>query len=68
MPLVKRKDYPVIDKLPGNAKSIALYAQERGCTIPYIYELYWGNERKNKPAKADFKIVMFQNLNFVIPD
>jgi len=55
-----RKARKVVTELPRNAMTVADYARHRNCTVPYIYEL----ERK---GKANFYIVIFHNINFVIP-
>jgi len=52
--------YRIVPELPASAMTVAAYCEERGCTNPYIYELF----RKHK---ADFEIVIFQGINFVIP-
>lgn len=54
-----RKQYPEVEQLPANALTVAKYASLRGCTTPYIYELV-------RKGKADFEIVVFQGINFVV--
>ena len=53
--------YKEVDKLPSGAMTVSEYCKQRGCTNPYIYALY-------KKNKANFKIVVFKGINFVIPD
>lgn len=53
--------YDTVDTLPANAISVPQYAKNKGFTPQYVY-----NKIANK--KADFKIVIFQGYNFVIPE
>lgn len=52
--------YENVNSLPDAALTVADYAAQRGCTTAYIYKLI-GNK------KADFKIVCFHGINFIIP-
>jgi hypothetical protein len=52
--------YKTVKILPAEAMTISEYCEKRGCTNPYIYELY-------RRKKADFDIVIFKGINFVIP-
>ncbi len=52
--------YKVVEQLPDNAMTVSDYCIERGCTNPYIYELFRNN-------KANFEIVIFKGINFIIP-
>ena len=52
--------YRTVDELPVNAKTVGQYCKDRGCTNPYIYQLV-------RTQKADFEIVIFKGINFVIP-
>lgn len=53
--------YREVKKLPDNALTVSQYAKERGCTTPYIYELV-------KKGKAEFELVTFKGINFIIPN
>jgi hypothetical protein len=55
------KEYPVYNELPANALTVAEYCIIRGCSNPYIYKLH-------RTGKADFKIIVFKNINFIIPN
>lgn len=52
--------YPVVDKLPTNAITVKQYADSKEVSTSYIYKLI-------REEKADFKIVVFQTINFIIP-
>lgn len=52
--------YETVDKLPKNAMTVKQYADENKISTSYIYKLL--REKKN-----DFKIVVFQTVNFIIP-
>ncbi len=56
----QKNRYKTVDSLPYSAMTVSEYCKQRGCTNPYIYELYRNN-------KADFDIVIFKGINFVIP-
>lgn len=51
--------YEVVNVLPPGAMTVAEYCEQRGCTNPYIYELL-------RSGKADFQIVIFKGINFVV--
>ena len=53
--------YPVVATLPKNALTVAQYAKSKDYTTNYIYNQV--REQKN----IDFKIVIFQSFNFIIP-
>lgn len=55
-----RDQYKNVDTLPDTAMTVSDYCKQRGCTNPYIYQLY-------KTHKADFDIVIFKGINFIIP-
>lgn len=52
--------YPVVNKLPVNALTVAEYAKQQGYTTNYIYN-------QLRAGKNKFKVVIFQSFNFVIP-
>lgn len=52
--------YEIVDKLPKNAVTVKQYADGKGISTSYIYKLL-------KDKKADFKMVVFQTINFIIP-
>lgn len=52
--------YEVINTLPKNAMTVKQYADNKGISTSYIY-------KKLKDKKADFKMVVFQTINFIIP-
>ncbi len=52
--------YTIVDILPANAVKVSDYAKQRGCTTSLIYHEIQRN-------KANFTIIQFQNINFIIP-
>jgi len=52
--------YDEVPVLPPNAMSVRNYANLKGVDTSYIYKLV--REKKN-----DFKIVIFQTVNYIIP-
>jgi hypothetical protein len=56
----RRNNYRVVDSLPSTAQRVSEYAALRECNTSYIYELI-------KKQKADFEIVVFKGINFVLP-
>lgn len=48
-----------MQELPENALRVSEYASLRGCNTSYLYELI-------RKQKADFDIVVFKGINFVI--
>lgn len=54
--------YKIVDVLPKNAMTVKQYAESRNpkITTSYIYKLL-------KEKKANFEIVVFQTINFIIP-
>lgn len=52
--------YEQVEKLPKNAMTVKQYADNKGISTSYIYKLL-------KDKKADFKMVVFQTINFIIP-
>lgn len=52
--------YEVVTSLPDNALSVPNYAKLHGHTTQYIYNMI-------QKGKANFKIVVYQGFNFVIP-
>lgn len=55
----RKYKYREVDHLPATAKTVAEYAAERECNTTYIYELI-------RKKKADFEIVIFKGINFII--
>ena len=52
--------YPEVKKLPPTAVTVKQYADGKGVSVPCIY-------KKIRENRADFKIVVFQDINFIIP-
>jgi hypothetical protein len=52
-------DYKIVRELPKGAIKVSDYAKQRGCHHSLIY-----HELKRK--KANFEIVNFQGINFII--
>lgn len=52
--------YRQVDQLPVNAMTVQSYADSRGWKAHNIY-------MRLKRNNADFEIVLFQGINFVIP-
>lgn len=59
MKLTRRNKYDEMQELPENALRVSEYASLRGCNTSYLYELI-------RKQKADFDIVVFKGINFVI--
>ena len=53
----KANTYEVKEVLPVNAMTVKQYADSKGHTTPYVYELY---------RKGKLQIVVFKGINFVI--
>lgn len=51
--------YEQVERLPNNALTVKLYAEQIGVAVPHIYKLY-------KNGKVNIKV--FQGVNFVIPN
>lgn len=60
-------EYRTVSRLPNNAIPVSQYAGIKQCNTSNIYK-HW---RKVKAGKSindiGFEIVLFQNINFVIP-
>jgi len=56
-----RNKYEIVNQLPGNAVTVAEYARNEGYTTNYIYN------RVRSGKELNFKIVIFQSFNFIIP-
>lgn len=56
----RRNTYEVVDKLPARAMRVSEYAAQRNCNTSYIYELI------KKGKNADFEIVIYKGINFVL--
>lgn len=52
--------YKTVNNLPKKALTVKQYADEKGISTSYIYKLV-------KEKKANFEIVVFQTINFIIP-
>ena len=52
--------YENVSSLPPNAVTVKQYADSREVSTTYIYKLI-------REGKADFKMVVFQTINFIIP-
>ena len=52
--------YDVVNKLPPNALTVKEYADKKGISTSYIYKLV-------REKKAQFRIVTFQTINFILP-
>jgi hypothetical protein len=58
----RRNTYPVVDELPPHAMRVSDYAAQRGyASTSYLYELI------RKGRNFDFYIVVYKEINFVIP-
>jgi hypothetical protein len=51
--------YTTVEKLPLNAMTVKEYAESKNITTQYVYAMI-------KRNKANFKIVTFQSINFII--
>lgn len=58
--------YRVVNKLPDNAVPVTEYADSKGCTDNNIYNIWRRHIGPNK-QEVDFEIVVFKNINFIIP-
>jgi hypothetical protein len=61
-------NYTVLDTLPPNALTVKAYADARGCNTAYIYKLWREHNDPKKRKPIDFKIILFHDINFVIPE
>lgn len=52
--------YQQVTELPANAQTVKTYADVNNISTAYVYKLI--RENKNK-----FQIVVFQDVNFIIP-
>lgn len=57
----KGNKYEIINVLPKSALTVKLFAKQKGVTIEAIYKAVRLGQNK------DYKIVSFQDINFVIP-
>lgn len=53
--------YDVVDKLPKNAVLVKDYAESKGVKEPAIYNRY-------ARGTADFKIIIYFERNFILPN
>lgn len=53
--------YPVVTKLPKNAVLVKDYAKDQQVGEPAIYNRY-------SRGKANFKIIIFLERNFIVPN
>jgi len=53
--------YESVKQLPKNAMTVKQYADSKQFCTSYIYKMI-------REGKADFKIVIFQTINFIIPN
>lgn len=56
--------YPTVETLPINAVTVKQYAENNNFTTANVYKLY---KERNKKS-ISFSIVLFNEINFVIPD
>lgn len=56
----RQAGYQHVKALPENALTVSAYCKQHEYTNPYFYQLA-------RQGKGDFKIVVFQGINFVIP-
>lgn len=52
--------YTEVEKLPLNACTVAEYAAKNNMSQSNVY-------KKIERKKADYKIIVFQTINFVVP-
>lgn len=52
--------YQTVDNLPKSALTVKEYADSNNISTSYVY-------KQIREKKADFKIVIFQTINFIIP-
>jgi len=53
--------YEKVSKLPADAMTVKEYADSKEISTSYVYKLI-------REEKAKFKIVVFQTINFIIPN
>lgn len=53
--------YPIVEKLPKTAKLVKEYAKDQNVLESAIYNRY-------ARGKADFKIVIYFERNFIVPN
>jgi hypothetical protein len=59
----KNRKFPVVDKLPEGAMSVAKYAEQEDFTTSNVYFLF----RSGKNVEKGIDIVCFSGINFVVP-
>jgi len=53
--------YETVDRLPPKAQTVKQYADGLGVSTSYIY-------KQIREGKANFKMVVFQTINFIVPE
>lgn len=62
---ISNSRYETVNELPANALTVAQYAANQNYSTNYVYNQVRDAEKKGK--QIDFKIVVFNTINFVIP-
>lgn len=58
--MARLKQYEIVDTLPANALTVAEYCRVNNISTSVFYM------RLNR-GTASYKVVVFQNINFVVP-
>lgn len=56
---MKASKYPAVDTLPQQAIKVSQFAHDNDITVAYVYI-------KHDRKKADYSIVSYQGINFVV--
>jgi hypothetical protein len=56
--LGRGEKYPIVEQLKPGAKTVKIYAEEKGITVAYVYI-------KHTRGLADYEIVNYQGINWV---
>jgi len=57
----RTNQYPVVDSLPPGAMTVSEYCNMKDISTSVFY-------MRLKRGTANYKVVVFQNINFVLPD
>lgn len=55
-----KREYPIVDTLPPGAMTVKTFADGNNMTVPYVHIKY-------HRGAANYSIVVFQDVVFVIP-
>lgn len=62
----RQHNYRIVDKLPATAMTVQEFADSQGYSNMYVYN-QWRDHVGDKKKVIPFEIIVFRNMNFVIP-